>query len=191
MPVQFPKPTGPVRSCIESQWLRKQTKAFDAAPAPNLCQVGYPVAVSSPLGKRGWSLGPGVGLSPIRAVNMQELKTMYRAPDNMAKGNPAAELFAVYDRSKNNAQTEGGVNFRIAGVSKDSAGAALGACSVKIFRTADDVLVGTAVSDGSGTWTAYPNQPGPYYLVQYKAGSPDVFGTSPNTNTATPVTPGG
>lgn len=190
MPIQFPRPTGPVRNYIEAQWWRLQTKAFDVVPAPNLGNPGFPTGISAPLGKRGWSLNPGIGSSPIRAVNLRRFSTMYQHGDQCGKTNPAAELFAVYDRTKNNAQIEADINGRIVGVSRDATGAALGGCAIKIFRTADDVLVASTTSDGSGNWTAYPNQPGPYYFVEYKAGSPDVFGTSPNTNTSTPFTPG-
>lgn len=191
MPIQFPRPTGPARSVIESQWLRNCSKCFDAVPAPNMGNPGLPTAISAPLGKRGWSLNPGIGVSPIRAVNLRCLSTMYQAPTGMVPTNPAAEIMELYDKTKSRAQVLGDINGRIVGVSRDATGAALGSCSIKVFRTTDDVLVATTTSDGSGNWTAYPNQPGPYYFVEYKAGSPDVFGTSPNTNTNTTFGPGG
>lgn len=189
MPIQFPRPTG-ARSMFEAQWLRNCTKCFDAVPAPNMGNPGFPFAITASLGKRAWSLDPGIGVSPNKAVNLRRLNTMYQHPDNMLKTNPAAVLFELYDQTKSRAQVQADINGRIIGVSRDATGATLGNCSVKIFRTADDVLVATTTSDASGNWTAYPNQPGPYYFVEYKAGSPDVFGTSPNTNTATQFTPG-
>ena len=115
---------------------------------------------------------------------------MYRAPDQSATINPAATLVALFDQTVTFNRDLGQQNKRIIGVSRDSAGAALGNCTVKVFRTSDDVLVASTTSDGSGNWTAYPNQTGPYYFVEYKAGGTDVFGTSPNTNTATQFTPG-
>jgi hypothetical protein len=115
---------------------------------------------------------------------------MYVAPTNTAVTNPARRIFAVSDDITGNDRVLGDQNARIIGVSRDSTGVALGGCTVKVFRTADDVLVASTVSDGSGNWTAYPNQEGPYYFVEYKAGIPDVFGTSPNTNTYTTFTPG-
>ena len=115
---------------------------------------------------------------------------MYTAPDQTAVVNPAAFIDELYDETIGFDRDLGQQNNRIIGISRDSAGAALGNCTVKVFRTSDDVLVASTTSDGSGNWTAYPNQQGPYYFVEYKAGAPDVFGTSPNTNTATPFTPG-
>lgn len=190
MPIQFPRPTGPTRSYIESQWWAQKTKAFDAVPAPNLGRVGFPFQSWQIGGPSGWSLDPGIGVSPKRATNLRNLSTMYVAPDQTARVNPAALIDELYDETKGFDRDLGQQNERIIGVSRDATGAALGGCSVKVFRTADDVLVASTVSDASGNWTAYPNQQGPYYFVEYKAGSPDVFGTSPNTNTATQFTPG-
>lgn len=116
---------------------------------------------------------------------------MYVAPDQTARVNPAKYIDELYDMDVSYDRDLGQQNERIVGVSRDATGAALGSCVVKVFRTADDVLVASTTSDGSGNWTAYPNQPGPYYFVEYKAGSPDVFGTSPNTNTSTQFQPGG
>lgn len=71
----------------------------------------------------------------------------------------------------------------VSGVTKDSAGAVLGGCTVKLFRTADDIEVQESLSDGSGNYAFQPvnNGNGPYYVVAYKAGSPDVAGTTVNT----------
>jgi hypothetical protein len=115
---------------------------------------------------------------------------MYQAPDQTASVNPAALIDEIYDETKGFDRDLGQQNNRIIGVSRDATGVALGNCVVKVFRTDDDTLVGRTTSDGSGNWTVYPIGAGPYYFVEYKAGSPDVFGTSPNTNTATQFTPG-
>lgn len=40
-------------------------------------------------------------------------------------------------------------NFRVIGITKDSAGAVLGSCTVKLFRTSDDALMGTTTSDAT------------------------------------------
>jgi hypothetical protein len=71
----------------------------------------------------------------------------------------------------------------ISGVTRDSAGAALGGCVVDLFRTASDERVQTVTSDGSGNYAFLPvnNGNGPYYIVAYKAGSPDQAGTTVNT----------
>lgn len=71
----------------------------------------------------------------------------------------------------------------ISGVTKDSVGNPLGTCVVHLFRTSDDLKLGSTVSDGSGVFSL----PAPLniacYLTAYLAGSPDVEGTSVNTLT--------
>ena len=73
------------------------------------------------------------------------------------------------------------INTTLAGVSRDSTGAPLGLCTVKVFRTADDTKAAQTVSDASGNWSMTLNLSGPFYLVEYKSGAPDVAGTSVNT----------
>jgi hypothetical protein len=191
MPIQFPKPTGPTRSYIEGQWWKNRAKAFNVIPAPSMARPGVLFGQNCPYsGQSGWSLAPGKGLHEWRAVNLRNLNSMYDGTVGRSVVNPARRAFAVSDDISGNDRVLGTQNERIIGVSRDSTGVSLGSCTVKIFRTADDVCVASTVSDGSGNWTAYPNQEGPYYFVEYKAGSPDVFGTSPNTNTYTTFTPG-
>jgi hypothetical protein len=73
--------------------------------------------------------------------------------------------------------------YSLTGVSRDSNGAALGACSVKVFLTGNDTKQFETVSDASGNWSIDVGaNPGPFYLVEYKVGSPDRAGTSLNTN---------
>jgi hypothetical protein len=77
----------------------------------------------------------------------------------------------------------------LAGVSRDSSGATLGNCVVKIFLTSSDQKQFEKISDGSGNWSVGEAElganPGPFYYVEYKVGSPDVAGTSLNTNVPT------
>ncbi len=71
----------------------------------------------------------------------------------------------------------------IVGQTLDSTGAALGNCIVQCFVTATDVFVGQVTSDTAGYYRI-PTTYGigvAHYLVCYKAGSPDVAGTSVNT----------
>jgi hypothetical protein len=79
----------------------------------------------------------------------------------------------------------GFLNMSLSGVSKDSAGANLGSCNVMIFRTEDKSFVGQTTSDASGNWSVPLMKGGPFFTVAYKAGSPDVAGTT--LNTLTPV----
>lgn len=71
----------------------------------------------------------------------------------------------------------------ISGITKDSSGVALGNCTVDLFRTIDDVLQQRTTSDGGGNYALDPvnNGNGPYYIVAYKVGAPDVAGTTVNT----------
>lgn len=74
-------------------------------------------------------------------------------------------------------------NFQISGVTKDSAGAVLGSCTVKLYRTSDDVLLFTTTSDATTGAYQFLNA-SPFfacYVVAYKAGSPDTAGTTVNT----------
>lgn len=73
------------------------------------------------------------------------------------------------------------LNVTITGITKDSAGAALAACQVQLFRTVDDAFVQEVTSDGAGAYVLTPTVSGPFYIVAYKAGSPDVAGTTLNT----------
>jgi hypothetical protein len=73
--------------------------------------------------------------------------------------------------------------FRIVGTTKDSTGAVLGNCVVDWFDTPTDVRLGTTTSDANGLFEfrSAGQPPNAYYLVAYKAGSPDVAGTTVNT----------
>lgn len=74
------------------------------------------------------------------------------------------------------------VSLRIFGVTKNSAGAALGGCTVHLFETLVNKAVDEGVSDGSGNYefrsASLSTQ---YYVRAYKAGAPDVAGTTINT----------
>ena len=73
--------------------------------------------------------------------------------------------------------------YTISGVTKDSTGAILGSCTVRIFETGTDIEWSVVTSDPVGAYTAVvPGKAGmTFYAVAYKAGSPDVSGTTVNT----------
>lgn len=75
-------------------------------------------------------------------------------------------------------------DFAITGVTRDVSGNVLGSCVVKLYRTDNDQMVGFTTSDASGNYRIYANTAYTYYAVAYKAGSPDVEGTTVNTLTA-------
>lgn len=72
-------------------------------------------------------------------------------------------------------------NLYISGVTKDSTGAALGGCAVSLFRTSDGALILSAISDATGNYSFPILVSGQFYVVAYKAGSPDVAGVTVNT----------
>ena len=72
-------------------------------------------------------------------------------------------------------------NETISGVTRDSAGAALGACIVQLFRTPSDSAAQEIISDASGNFSFDNPGSGPFYIVAYKAGAPDLAGTTVNT----------
>lgn len=82
-------------------------------------------------------------------------------------------------------ETTRGRNSRygVVGVTRDEYGSVLGGCTVRLFRTSDNLLVDTTLSDAlSGRYLAStPYYPDAHYLVVYKTGVPDRYGTSPNT----------
>ena len=72
---------------------------------------------------------------------------------------------------------------RISGVTKDSAGVILGSCVVELYRTSDDMPLEKVTSDATtGVYQFSSVSLGQaYYVVAYKAGAPDVAGTTVNT----------
>ena len=77
----------------------------------------------------------------------------------------------------------------IRGVTKDSGGSPLANAIVQGFVTATDTFVGEVTSGEDGTYTLGTETIAgvAHYLVAYKAGSPDVAGTTVNTLTSTNV----
>jgi hypothetical protein len=75
--------------------------------------------------------------------------------------------------------------FSLSGVTRDSAGTPLAGCVVDLFLNSEDTLVATTTSDGSGNYRfTLSGNSQTYFVRAYKAGSPDVAGTSVNTLTA-------
>lgn len=71
---------------------------------------------------------------------------------------------------------------RIYGVTKDSTGTPITSCVVDLFRSFDNMFVDQVISDGSGNYEfRSPSLSTTYYVVAYKAGSPDTAGTTINT----------
>lgn len=69
------------------------------------------------------------------------------------------------------------------GTCKDSGGTAVANAIVQAFVTATDAFAGEVAGNTDGTYTLGVEQAKttPHYLVAYKAGSPDIAGTTVNT----------
>lgn len=76
-----------------------------------------------------------------------------------------------------------GVSSRLGfvGVTRDAQGSPLAACTVRVFRTSDGALVHETISDANGAFLGCAYDGNTYFLVFYKSGVPDVFGTTVNT----------
>ena len=68
------------------------------------------------------------------------------------------------------------------GVTRDQYGTPVGSCVVQLFLTATDAFIMEVTSDASGNFLLQSwYSPDTHYIVAYKAGSPDIFGTTVNT----------
>lgn len=76
-----------------------------------------------------------------------------------------------------------GASSRLAltGYTRDAYGSPIGGCTVKIFRTIDDSLQSSVVSDSNGWYSITTPYADGHYLVVYRAGPPDICGTTVNT----------
>lgn len=72
-------------------------------------------------------------------------------------------------------------NFSIAGITRDSAGVALGGCAVDLMISATDTPVERKTSDASGNFVFDQPGTGPFYIIAYKAGGTDLAGVTANT----------
>lgn len=89
----------------------------------------------------------------------------------------AAEKWGEFDQAAGAAS-----RFGFVGVTRDQWGTAVGAVTVYLFRTSDNVLLDTSISDPSGNFLLNtPYYPDAHYIVAHKSGSPDVDGASVNT----------
>lgn len=73
--------------------------------------------------------------------------------------------------------------FGLTGVTRDQWGTPVPSCTVKLYRTSNDALLDTQVSDATtGAFLlSTPYYPDQHYIVAHKTGSPDIDGVTPNT----------
>lgn len=114
-----------------------------------------------------------------QAVNLRNLGFTYEAPNS--KGSSAWSVPIPEDGVWFPQTDWAASNRKIAGVSRDSAGVVLGTCRVELFATGSDQSIAETVSDAGGNFEFGNPGTGPFYIVAYKAGSPDLAGTTVNT----------
>lgn len=178
MPIAFPQPN---MDTVLTDVKRMSTKPFYVVPAPSMDAPNklYTAFTFDP-GKAQKALQ-----SAIRDIGIPYRDVARTATINPAMGprampfGPQSPFTAGY--SFNNVM--GVLNKTLSGVSRDANGARLANCQILIFRTQDKSLVAETVSDGNGDWSISMLKGGPFFFVEYKVGSPDVFGTSPNDRT--------
>jgi len=72
-----------------------------------------------------------------------------------------------------------GQSVLISGITKDSAGAVLGACNVDLFDTDTDTLQGRGTSDATtGAYSFSAGAGRTYFVRAWKLGAPDLSGTT-------------
>ena len=72
----------------------------------------------------------------------------------------------------------------IRGVTMDETRSPLASCNLEVFDSTSGLLVERLTSDGSGNYVTSPVGMGRLYQIDaYKAGSPDVMGTTVSTST--------
>lgn len=79
--------------------------------------------------------------------------------------------------------SEPSVSVKIAGYTRTRYGVIEPSCTVRLFRTSDNVLVSTTTSDAGGYYEFLDPAGSPFFAVAYKDGTPDIAGTTVNTLT--------
>lgn len=134
------------------------------------------------------SLSPGIAqdYNTSLAVNLRNMSYQYEAIDFASRINPVptplrndGAFVLQLDSAASNAQ--------IVGITRDSTGTVLGSCVIDLFVTGSDQVVASTVSGADGSFTFGNPGTGPFYLVAYKVGSPDVAGTTANTIMPSPI----
>lgn len=183
MPIQFPQPK--MGNPFDNWLWQRGAKPPQQQNAPNLARVGAPFNRNT---LDGGLPGRGVQLPK----NLRRPSTFYVDPASTARVNPASQVAQMGSLGDGCVQrifvrALGSLNMSLSGTSRDSSGAVLGFCTVLVFRTQDNRFIGSTTSDALGAWTFPLLQGGPFFLVEYKAGSPDLAGTSQNTLVPVPV----
>ena len=127
----------------------------------------------------GSILDPGIGLDDTRGVNVRNLGFQFETPDINSMAPPPIIQVST-GRGVYNQTDWYNSNSSIIGVTRDSAGVVLGSCQVDLFSSID-VVIASVISDVSGNFSFSNPGTGPFYIVAYRTGAPDVAGVSVNT----------
>lgn len=99
-----------------------------------------------------------------------------------ASGSDVALMHSVWHNLLHRVALGAASRVGFVGITRDQYGAPVGSCVVQLFRTSDDLLIMENTSDSSGNFLLQSwYSPDTHYIVAYKAGSPDIFGTTVNT----------
>jgi hypothetical protein len=166
---------------------------------------GAPVGVASGVKKvlvsrsgRGAALGVPVGLRKVQVVNAGRAvalgvgagfhKTLIAKPAQrgVATGVGSGSWKLLVSKGSRGVAIGTGSGIArvftsaLSGITRDESGAALASARVDAFRTSDRAFMGTTTSSGAGAYSivAPSDQAISYWLRSFKAGSPNVFGTT-------------
>lgn len=124
-----------------------------------------PLARSGGGGRVEWR---GALAFPGTAVGLTEYDPQMLMPDSWG------QIGTLIYRS-----TGGFSNSALAGITRDGTGTALSGCRVDLCQ--GNITKQSVVSDGAGNFSFSNPGSGPFFLIAYKPGSPDVAGTTVNT----------
>jgi len=172
MPISFPPP---IRGRTDT-WAKNLVKPpFGYVPAPNMGNPGFMFTkdtLDGGMGKIFPKMNP-------RNPGINFALAIIQGPQDT---HPYSQT-----ESRRYLENMGTLNMSMSGVSRDSTGAVLAAANVHIFRTEDNSFVAETTSDGSGAWSIPLLKGGPFFIVAYKTGTPDIAGTTVNTLVPTKV----
>ena len=146
-----------------------------------------------------WGLGNGDRQGWGKYPDKEEAPYVYFAPIGVNKNttlwpsggyftglNPSVDAAWLFPQTWDSTILWSGVAsfvFHISGLAKDSAGQTVAGATLKLYRTADDVLVQTTSSRSDGTYSFGTfDTSTQHYVVAYRA-APDIEGTTVNTLT--------
>lgn len=178
MPIEFPQPNRGPEWALPENIITNILDTELQVDVTNLDGVG--AAFTQDM------LDPGFGqnFNLPTPVNLRHLGFDFEGPEFQDRINvvaPDAHIAQVDMTAYTINFSWAGVNRAITGVSRDSGGSAIGSVSLSLFVTSTNMLVAQTTSDASGNFSFGNPGTGPFYIVAYKVGAPDVAGTTVNT----------